>query len=261
MVLDGSIAAVITGGASGLGEAAARFLAARGVRVAIFDRDADRGAEVAREIGGHFAPCDVADEASLISALASARAAHGPARLALACAGIAPAQKLVRRDRDSGRPVPHDLALFERVIAVNLLGTVRLVAHAAADMAALAPLGEDGERGVIITVASIAAEDGQIGQTAYAASKAAVAGMTLPAARDLAEWGIRVVSVLPGVFATPMVAGLPDPVREALVATIPFPRRAGRPEEFARLVAAIAENPMLNGATIRLDAALRMPPR
>lgn len=261
MVLDGSVAAVITGGASGLGEAAARFLAARGVRVAILDCDAARGANVARAIGGHFAPCDVTDEASVISALASARAAHGPARLALACAGIAPAQKLVRRDRDTGRPVPHDLALFERVIAVNLLGTVRLVAHAAAEMAALDPMGEDGERGVIVTVASIAAEEGQIGQIAYAASKAAVAGMTLPAARDLAEWGIRLVSILPGVFATPMVAGLPDPVRDALVANVPFPRRPGRPEEFARLVAAIAENPMLNGATIRLDAALRMPPR
>jgi NAD(P)-dependent dehydrogenase (short-subunit alcohol dehydrogenase family) len=158
-------------------------------------------------------------------------------------------------------PKPHDLALFERVIAVNLLGAVRLATHAAAAMAALVPLGEDQERGVIVLAASIAAEDGQIGQSAYAASKGGVVAFTLPAARDLAEWGIRVVSIMPGVFRTPMVAGLPEEVQTALSAQVPFPRRLGRPEEFARLVAEIIENPMLNGAALRLDGALRMPPR
>ncbi|GIX09390.1 SDR family NAD(P)-dependent oxidoreductase [Elioraea sp.] len=261
MRLDGTIAAVVTGGASGLGEAAARHLAARGVRVALLDLDAGRGARVAGEIGGRFVRCDVADTDSVAGALAEAEAAHGPARIALACAGIAPAQRLVRRDRATGTPKPHDMALFERVVAVNLLGAVRLATAAAAAMAALEPLGEDRERGVIVLAGSIAAEDGQIGQAAYAASKGGVLGFTLPAARDLAEWGIRVVTVMPGVFRTPMVAGLPEEVQRSLAAQVPFPHRLGRPEEFARLVAEIVENPMLNGAALRLDGALRMPPR
>lgn len=261
MRLDGTMAAVITGGASGLGEATARHLARHGVRVGLLDLDSARGERVAAEIGGRFLRCDVTDEASVAAALEAAAQAHGPARIAVACAGIAPAQRLVRRDRATGRPLPHDPALFERVIAVNLVGTVRLVTHAAAAMAALEPVGEDGERGVIVTAASIAAEDGQIGQTAYAASKAGVAGFTLPAARDLADWGIRIVAVMPGVFETPMVSALPDAVRDSLAADVPFPRRLGRPEEFARLVAEIIGNPMLNGSAIRLDGALRMRPR
>jgi NAD(P)-dependent dehydrogenase (short-subunit alcohol dehydrogenase family) len=261
MRLDETVPAVVTGGASGLGEATARRLAAAGARVAVLDLDAARGAVVAGEIGGRFVRCDVADSDSVAGALAEAEAAHGPARVAVACAGVAPAQRLVRRDRASGAPKPHDMALFERVVAVNLLGAVRLATHAAAAMAALEPLGEDAERGVIVLAGSIAAEDGQIGQTAYAASKGGVLGFTLPAARDLAEWGIRVVTVMPGVFRTPMVAGLPEEVQAALGAQVPFPRRLGRAEEFARLVAEIVANPMLNGAGLRLDGALRMPPR
>jgi NAD(P)-dependent dehydrogenase (short-subunit alcohol dehydrogenase family) len=261
MRLDSTVSAVVTGGASGLGEASVRRLAAAGVRVAVLDLDAARGEAVAAAAGGRFIRCDVADTDSVAGALAEAEAAHGPARVAVACAGIAPAQRLVRRDRATGAPKPHDLALFERAIAVNLLGAVRLATYAAAAMAALDPLGEDQERGVIVLAGSIAAEDGQIGQAAYAASKGGVLGFTLPAARDLAEWGVRVVSIMPGVFRTPMVAGLPEEVQAALGAQVPFPRRLGRPEEFARLVAEIVENPMLNGAALRLDGALRMPPR
>lgn len=260
MILDGSIAAVVTGAASGLGAATCRMLAARGVRVGLLDRDVERGDALAREVGGLFVACDVTDGASLGRALSACAAEHGAPRLAVSCAGIAPAQKLVGRDRETGLPIPHDSELFARVLAVNLMGTFRLFAMAGAAMAMLEPL-ETGERGVLVATASIAAEDGQVGQVAYAASKAAVAGMMLPAARDLAELGIRAVALMPGLFDTAMLAGLAEEKRAALEARVPFPPRLGDPAEFAAMVAAIAENPMLNGTAIRLDGALRMPPR
>jgi len=260
MILGPETPAVITGGASGLGAATARALAGRGVQVGILDRDEVLGEAIAAELDGQFVPCDVTDDASLARALAACAAEHGPARLAVACAGIAPARKLVARDRETGLPLPHDTELFVRVIGVNLIGTFRLFAMAGAAMAQLPPLAS-GERGVLVATASIAAEEGQIGQTAYAASKAGVAGMMLPAARDLAELGIRCVAVMPGLFETPMLAGVPPELRAALESRVPFPSRLGDPAEFAALVAHIAENPMLNGTAIRLDGALRMPPR
>lgn len=260
MILGPDTPAVITGGASGLGAATARLLASRGVKVGILDRDEVLGEALAQEIDGQFVPADVTDDASLARGLAACAAEHGPARLAVACAGIAPARKLVARDRETGLPLPHDTELFVRVISVNLIGTFRLFAMAGAAMAMLPPLAT-GERGVLIATASIAAEEGQIGQTAYAASKAGVAGMMLPAARDMAELGIRCVAIMPGLFETPMLAGVPAELRQALEARVPFPSRLGDPQEFAALVAHISENPMLNGTAIRLDGALRMPPR
>jgi NAD(P)-dependent dehydrogenase (short-subunit alcohol dehydrogenase family) len=260
MILGPETPAVVTGGASGLGAATARLLAGRGVKVGILDRDEVLGEAVAAELDGQFVPTDVTDDASLARGLAACAAEHGPARLAVACAGIAPARKLVARDRETGLPLPHDTELFVRVISVNLIGTFRLFAMAGAAMAQLPPLA-GGERGVLIATASIAAEDGQIGQGAYAASKAGVAGLMLPAARDMAELGIRCVAIMPGVFETPMLAALPPHLRQALEERVPFPSRLGAPSEFAALVAHIAENPMLNGTAIRLDGALRMPPR
>jgi NAD(P)-dependent dehydrogenase (short-subunit alcohol dehydrogenase family) len=260
MILGADTPAVVTGGASGLGAATCRLLAARGVKVGILDRDTARGEALAAELDGQFVPCDVTDDAEVARALAACEAEHGPARLAVACAGIAPARKIVGRDRATGLPLPHDTGLFTQVVAVNLIGTFRLFALAGSAMANLPPL-DTGERGVLVATASIAAEDGQIGQTAYAASKAAIAGMMLPAARDLADSGIRAVAIMPGLFDTALLAGLPPEVRGQLEARIPFPPRLGDPAEFAALVAHIAENPMLNGTAIRLDGALRMPPR
>lgn len=260
MILGPAISAVVTGGASGLGAATSRALAEAGVKVSVLDLDAERGAAVAKDINGHFARCDVTDDASMAEALAAAAAAHGPARIAVACAGVAHARKVVGRDKATGAPLAHDTQSFARVIGVNLIGTFRLFSQAATAMASLAPL-DGGERGVMVATASIAAEDGQVGQAAYAASKAGVAGLMLPAARDLAELGIRCVAIMPGVFETPMLATLPDDVRRALEARVPFPTRLGDPAEFAHLVAHIVENPMLNGTAIRLDGALRMPPR
>ncbi len=248
-------AAIVTGGASGLGEAAARALAARGAKVAVLDVQEARGQEVAAEIGGVFARCDVTDDASVAAALAAAAAAHGPARIAVTCAGIVAGRRVVGRGR-----APHPMEEFARVVAVNLLGTMRVLSQAAGAMAALDP-DADGARGVIVTTASIAAEDGQIGQTAYAASKAGVAGLTLPAARELAAHGIRVVCIMPGVFDTPMMAGLDESVRAAVAATVPFPPRLGDPADFAALVAHAVENSTLNGCAIRLDGALRMAAR
>jgi NAD(P)-dependent dehydrogenase (short-subunit alcohol dehydrogenase family) len=260
MILGPETPAVVTGGASGLGAATCRHLAARGCKVGILDRDAARGEALAAELDGQFVPCDVTDDAEVARALAACAAEHGPARLAVACAGIAPARRIVGRDRETGLPLPHDTGLFAQVIAVNLVGTFRLFALAGSAMAMLPPL-EGGERGVLVATASIAAEDGQVGQTAYAASKAAIAGMMLPAARDLADAGIRAVAIMPGLFDTALLATLPPEVRGQLEARIPFPPRLGEPAEFAALVAHIAENPMLNGTAIRLDGALRMPPR
>lgn len=261
MKLDPSMAAIVTGGASGLGEASARVLAENGVRVAILDRERERGAGVAAAIGGVFCEADVTDEASVDVALARARAAHGPERILVNCAGIAPGKRTVSKKRDTGELVAHDMATFRRTIEVNLIGTYQMIAKCAVAMAALDTVTPDGGRGVIVNTASVAAQDGQIGQAAYAASKGGVVGLTLPVARDLAGFGIRVATIMPGLFHTPMFESVPDEFRQALEASVPFPSRLGRPHEYAMLVRAIVENDMLNGEAIRLDGALRMQPR
>jgi NAD(P)-dependent dehydrogenase (short-subunit alcohol dehydrogenase family) len=252
---------IVTGGASGLGEATARRLAAQGAQVAIFDMNAERGKPLAEAIGGLYCQADVTDEASVDAALAKARAGHGPERILVNCAGIAMAHKTAARNRQTGAAEPHPLNAFSRVVAVNLIGTFHMIAKCAAGMIALDPVTPDGGRGVIVNTASVAASDGQIGQVAYAASKGGVASLTLPVARDLARDGIRCVTILPGLFATPMVDSLPDEVRKALGDSIPFPSRLGKADEYASLVAHIVDNDMLNGETIRLDGALRMAPR
>jgi NAD(P)-dependent dehydrogenase (short-subunit alcohol dehydrogenase family) len=248
------VAAFVTGGASGLGEATARRLAGGGVRVAVFDRDADRAAAVADALGGLATAGDVADEASVAGALEAAAARNGEARILVNCAGIGFAERTVGKDG------PHGYAAFERVIRVNLLGSfncIRLFAARAVRLDALA----GGERGVIVNTASVAAYDGQIGQAAYSASKGGIVGMTLPIARDLARHGIRVCTIAPGLFRTPLLAGLPQAAQDSLSAAVPFPSRLGEPDEYARLVQHICENAMLNGETIRLDGALRMAPK
>ena len=247
-------AAIVTGGASGLGAATARALAVAGARVAIFDVNEAEGQAVAAEIGGLFAVCNVADAESAERAVAAAKTAHGPARILVTCAGIAPAGKIV------GRGGPMALDAFRRVIDVNLNGTFNLMRLAAADLQKLPPL-DGGERGVVIFTASIAAFDGQIGQPAYAASKAGIVGLTLPSAREFAAFGIRVCTIAPGLFATPLMSGMPQAIQDSLGASVPFPSRLGRPEEFAKLVLQIVDNPMLNGEVIRLDGAMRMPPK
>jgi NAD(P)-dependent dehydrogenase (short-subunit alcohol dehydrogenase family) len=247
-------AALVTGGASGLGHASAEMLAAAGARVALLDLDADRVAAAAGRLGGIGIACDVADAASAEQAVAKAAEAHGAARILVNCAGIAPAGRIV------GRSGPMPLEDFARVIQVNLIGTFNLMRLAAAAMSALEP-DAGGERGVIIGTASVAAFEGQIGQAAYAASKGGVAALTLPAAREFARHGIRVVTIAPGIFETPMLKGLPGNVQEALGAAVPFPKRLGRPEEYAALVRHILENQMLNGEVIRLDGAIRMAPQ
>jgi len=249
MELNG-IGAFVAGGASGLGEATARELAARGARVTIADLNEDRGAALATQIGGTFAKADVTDEGQLQAAVKRA----GELRLAVSCAGIGWAERTVRKDG------PAALAPFEAVVRVNLIGTFNVLRLAAASMARNEP-NPEGERGAVVMTASIAAFDGQIGQTAYSASKGGVVGLTLPAARDLARIGIRVCTIAPGLFDTPLLAGLPEEARQALGAQVPFPPRLGRPEEYAQLACHIAENTMLNGETIRLDGALRMPPK
>ena len=261
MKLDQSVAALVTGGASGLGEATARMLARHGVRVAILDMQAARGAAVAQEIGGVFCQADVTSEASVDAALALARAAHGIERILVNCAGIAPARRTLSKKRDSGEWIAHDLATFQRTIQINLVGTFLMIAKSAMAMATLPPLNNDGARGVMISTASVAAQDGQIGQAAYAASKGGVVALTLPVARDLAGFGIRVMTILPGLFETPMFDAIPEEARRALAVSVPFPSRLGRPDEYAALVASICENDMLNGTTIRLDGAVRLAPK
>lgn len=248
--------AIVSGGASGLGAATARALARRGVPVTILDLDIDRGAKLAGEIHGLMRETDVTDPAAVAAALDRAATAHGPLRIAVACAGIAPAGRTVDRE---GRP--HDSGLFARVVAVNLVGTFNLLSAAAARMAAAEPLNNDGERGVLVATASVAAYEGQIGQAAYSASKGGVAAMILPMARDLAKVGVRAVAIAPGIFLTPMLEGLPAEAQASLGSQVPFPSRLGRPEEFADLVLHISANPMLNGEVIRLDGAIRMGPR
>jgi len=261
MQLGKDIAAVVTGGASGLGAATAAALAAKGVKVAVLDVNETAGREVAGRIGGTFAKCDVTSGESIEAALAGARAAHGQERILVNRAGIAIGKRIVRRVKETGAIEAHDLASFAKVIQVNLVGTFLMISKSAAGMMALDAMPPDGERGVIINTASVAAEDGQIGQVAYAASKGGVASMTLPVARDLSRDGIRVCSILPGLFHTPMFAGLPDEARKSLEATVPFPSRLGDPSEYAMLAVHICENVMLNGASIRLDGAIRLAPR
>ncbi|QZH73864.1 MAG: SDR family NAD(P)-dependent oxidoreductase [Erythrobacter sp.] len=265
MIIDASIAAVVTGGASGLGEATARALAGKGAKVAIFDMNAERGEVVAGEIGGVFCQVDVSDEASLDAGFAKARAAHGQERVLVNCAGIATIGKLTKRDRETGEISHLPFETFAKTIKVNLIGTFQTMAKAATGMMAIDPVGEpdgnSGERGVIINTASVAAEDGQIGQVAYAASKAGVKGMTLPVARDLMGEGIRVNAILPGIFHTPMMDSLPEKAQAALAASIPFPKRLGKPEEYAALACFMIEAEYMNAETVRLDGAIRMPPK
>jgi NAD(P)-dependent dehydrogenase (short-subunit alcohol dehydrogenase family) len=247
-------AAVVTGGASGLGAATAVALARAGAKVACLDVDLDRARAVAREIGGHAAACDVTDPGQATAALAEARGKHGVCRILVNCAGVGPAKRIV------GREGPMPLADFERVIRINLIGTFNMMRLAAADMQGLAPLA-GGERGVIITTASVAAFEGQIGQAAYSASKGGVAALTMPAAREFAQFGIRVMCIAPGIFETPMLMAIPEEARQSLAAAVPFPRALGRPDQFAFLARHIIENSYLNGEVIRLDGALRMAPR
>jgi NAD(P)-dependent dehydrogenase (short-subunit alcohol dehydrogenase family) len=248
-------AALVTGGGSGLGEATARELARLGAKVAILDVNLANAEKVAAEIGGVACQCDVTSPESVQAAIDAATAAHGPARILMQIAGIGTAKRIIARD---GSPAP--LEDFVRVVNVNLIGTYNVARLFAAACAKLDPM-EDGERGAMVFTASVAAFDGQVGQQAYSASKAGVAGMTLPMARDLAQHGIRVCTIAPGLFATPLMKTLPEPVQQSLAASIPFPQRLGKPEEFAQLAAHIVSNGHLNGEVIRLDGALRLAPR
>ena len=260
MQLGSDIAAVVTGGASGLGEATARALAAKGVKVAVLDRDADKGEKVAAEIGGIFAQVDVTSDEAVEAAFAKARAAHGQERILVNCAGVANAVKTVGRDKETGAVKRYPIHQFELAIQINLIGTFRCIAVSAAGMADLEPMA-DGEKGCIINTASVAAQAGQIGQAAYTASKAGVLGMALPIARDLMGEGIRVNTILPGVFETPMVAMMPQNVRDALGQQVPFPKRLGQAQEYAKLAVFISETVYLNAEHIRLDGGIRMAPR
>ena len=260
MKLDSSISAVITGGASGLGEATARALAAKGVKVALFDLNADKGEALAKELGGVFCQCNVTDEAGVDAAFAKERAAIGQERILVNCAGIGNAIKTAGRDRETGEIKAFPTDKFDLIIQINLVGTFRCIAKSAAGMMTLDPL-PDGDRGAIINTASVAAEDGQIGQAAYSASKAGVVGMTLPIARDLSREAIRVNTILPGIFNTPLLQGAPEKVKQALGAQVPFPARLGEPSEYAQLAVTMVENGYFNGESVRLDGAIRMAPR
>lgn len=260
MKIDSSISAVVTGGASGLGEASARALAAKGAKVALFDLNEERARRVAEEIGGVACTVDVSDEASVDAGFAKAREAHGQERVLVCCAGIGTIGKTVRRDKETGEIGHLPVDLFVKTLRVNLVGTFQCVAKSATGMMTLDGL-EDGERGAMVVTSSVAADDGQIGQVAYAASKAAVKGMTLPIARDFMQEGIRINAIQPGIFATPLLAGLPEKAQESLAAAVPFPKRLGKPEEYAKLVLMMVETGYFNGESVRLDGAIRMPPR
>ena len=261
MKLDSTISAVITGGASGLGAATARLLASHGVKVALFDLDAERGEALAAELGGVYCAVNVTSSAEVDAAFAKARAANGQERILVNCAGVGGgAAKTASRDKTTGAIKEYPLENFERIIQVNLIGTFRCITKSAAGMMTLDPL-PDGDRGAIVNTASVAAEDGQIGQIAYTASKAAVVGITLVAARDLSSENIRVNTILPGIFNTPMLARAPEAVKAALGAQVPFPKRLGEGEEYAALAHAMITNGYFNGEDVRLDGAIRMAPR
>lgn len=249
-----NVAAIVTGGASGLGAATVRKLAANGAKIAVFDLNASLGERLAAEIGGQFFTVDVADDGAVQSAVEAAEAEHGIARILVNCAGVGTPAKTVDREGQ-----PHPLDGFRKIIDINLIGTFNVISKVAARLSSADC--DDEERGVIVNTASVAAFDGQVGQAAYAASKGGIVGMTLPIARDLAQFGIRVVTIAPGLFLTPLLQGLPEAAQESLGRQVPFPSRLGRPEEFALMVESIVANPMLNGETIRLDGAIRMTPR
>lgn len=253
-------AAVVTGGASGLGEATARRLASEGMKVAIFDLNAERGESVAAEIGGIFCEVNVTDDASVDAGFAKARAAHGQERVLVNCAGTGNAIKTASRSKEDGSIKHFPLDAFDKIIQINLVGTFRCIAKSAAGMMTLDPM-EFGERGAIVNTASVAAEDGQVGQASYSASKGGVVGMTLPIARDLSGEGIRVNTILPGIFNTPLLAAAPENVKAALGAQVPFPKRLGNPEEYATLALEMIRNSYFNGEDVRLDGSIRMAPR
>ncbi|MDB4076733.1 SDR family NAD(P)-dependent oxidoreductase [bacterium] len=259
MELNANISAVVTGGASGLGEATARKLAALGVKVGIIDMNEEKGQALAKELGGAFAKVNVTSDEEVARGFAELRAAIGQERLLINCAGIGDAVKTASRDRETGAINPHSMKRFQRVLDINLSGTFRCIAESAAGMMTLDPI--DGERGSIVNTASAAAEDGQVGQAAYSASKAGIVGMTLPIARDLSRELIRVNTILPGIFDTPLLASAPEPVRQALGAMVPHPARLGMPEEFASLAAEMCRNSYFNGEDVRLDGAIRMAPK
>ncbi len=250
------VAALVTGGASGLGRATAAALAEAGARVSLLDRNAELVGETAREIGALPVACDVTSEEEVGAAIAAAREAHGIARICINCAGVGDSQRIVDR---KGRRIP--LAAYKRVVDICLIGTFNVLSQAAEDMAKLEPADGEGLRGVVVNTASVAGYEGQIGQIAYASAKAGIVGMTLPAARDLASWGVRVCTVAPGIMDTPLLAGLPDATLDLLGKQVPFPKRTGRDREFASLVMEIVRNDYLNGETIRLDGAIRLAPR
>ena len=260
MKLSSAVSAVVTGGASGLGLATARRLAAQGVKVAIFDFNEQAGEAVARELGGVFCKVDVTKEDEVDAAFAKARAAIGQERILVNCAGTGVAIKTASRDKQTGEIKPFPTDAFDRIIQINLVGTFRCIAKSAAGMMTLDKL-EDGERGAIVNTASVAAEDGQIGQAAYSASKAGVVGMTLPIARDLMGDGIRCNTILPGIFNTPLLARAPENVKAALAASVPFPKRLGDPDEFAALAELMITTGYFNGESVRLDGGIRMAPR
>jgi NAD(P)-dependent dehydrogenase (short-subunit alcohol dehydrogenase family) len=260
MIISG-LTAIITGGASGLGEATARHLTSLGAKVALFDMNAEKGEKLAQELKGVFCHVDVSDELSAKAGFAKARAALGQERILINCAGVGPAKKTISRDKASGAIIPHELEAFKKTVGINLIGTFNMIAQSAAGMAALDPITSDGGRGVIVNTASVAAEDGQMGQAAYAASKGGVVSLTLPVARDLARDGIRVMTILPGLFYTPLFDTVAPEFRASLEAQVPFPSRLGKPSEYAHLVQSIVENDMLNGSCIRLDGAIRMAPK
>ena len=260
MKIDSNVSAIVTGGASGLGAATARALAAQGAKVAIFDLQEDKGQALAKEIGGIFCEVNVTDEASVDAGFARAREAHGQERVLVNCAGTGNAIKTARRNKEDGSISHFPLDAFNFIIQINLVGTFRCIAKAAAGMMTLDPM-EDGERGAIVNTASVAAEDGQIGQAAYSASKGGVVGMTLPIARDLMSEGIRVNTILPGIFNTPLMNAAPPQVKDALAQSVPFPKRLGNAEEYAHLAMTMIENGYFNGEDVRLDGAIRMAPR
>jgi NAD(P)-dependent dehydrogenase (short-subunit alcohol dehydrogenase family) len=260
MQLNSSVAAIVTGGASGLGGATVRALAAQGVKVAIFDMNEEKGEAMAKEVGGVFCKCNVTSEEEVDAAFAKARAAHGQERILVNCAGTGNAIKTASRDKQTGATKHFPLDSFNLIIQINLVGTFRCIAKSAKGMLDLEPM-EDGERGAIVNTASVAAEDGQMGQAAYSASKGGVVGMTLPIARDLAGDGIRVNTILPGIFNTPLMQFAPEPVKAALAASVPFPKRLGNAEEYAQLALTMITNSYFNGEDVRLDGAIRMAPR